>query len=420
VRQTILAILILSLLAACAPATIPTLAPKMEPMATSAATLMPEPTLTVTPSPTSSPTPTPNQELKLPENALIAYAGVKGIYIISGIEGKLVSTIPSQEIIYFSSPSWSPSGDRLVFGSEGPDLNSKINLVNQDGSGLLWLRDNVGVGDPAWSPDGEHIAYTVGPSLFVASVDSPGLQEFNVTSDFLWLPAWSPDARKLAILANPSSFYGPHKIYLIDSDGKNFHSITQAIAGVSHLAWSPDGTRIAFRSYDDCGDISVLDLKTGLITNLTNTPGIAELDPAWSSDGNLIVFSRFHSLPCQQDHVYYYDGDSLFVMRANGQDVTLIMNAKGSQPSWWPTVMLRPNWKYSVTKAGSNLNIRESPATSAKSLDKLPQWAIFTALDGPQDADGYSWWHIRTEKGIEGWMADVPGWYMSENAGENP
>lgn len=67
-----------------------------------------------------------------------------------------------------------------------------------------------------------------------------------------------------------------------------------------------------------------------------------------------------------------------------------------------------------MTKAGSNLNVRESSATSAKFLTQLPQGAIFTALAGPREADGYSWLHIRTGDRIRGWRVDVQGCYVFE------
>ena len=65
-----------------------------------------------------------------------------------------------------------------------------------------------------------------------------------------------------------------------------------------------------------------------------------------------------------------------------------------------------------VTKAGSGLNTRELPSTSAKSLIQLKQGEVFQVLEGPMDADGYHWWRVHTDRGIEGWCVDVPGWYM--------
>lgn len=362
---------------------------------------------------------TPNLNVAIPVNTLIAYAaGNKGIYELSYPGGQISQIIvnPGGNILYFS-PSWSASGDKIVF-ARSDSFGSKIYIVNRDGSGLRLLRDNAGT-DPAWSPDGEHIAYTIDFSLYVTDKDGKRLQHLGNSSAIGFFPAWSPDGKRLALLGASGVGYNASKIYLIDSDGNNLHPISDAVAGESHLAWSPDGSKIAFRSFEGCGDIDVLDLKSGEITNLTNTPGIVEEDPAWSSDGNYIVFSRASYTPCEQDKTQSYYGGDLFIMKANGQNVTKLGTAKsGLQPSWWPAIILRSGWMYSITQAGANLNVHDLPGKSAKSLVILPEGEVFTVLDGPQNVDGYSWWHIRCANNIEGWIVDVPGWYMFNSISE--
>ena len=59
-----------------------------------------------------------------------------------------------------------------------------------------------------------------------------------------------------------------------------------------------------------------------------------------------------------------------------------------------------------VTRAGGlPLRLRSGPDLSAKILDRLQPGTQMTLLDGPQQADGHAWWHIRTEDGKEGWVA---------------
>lgn len=388
---------------------------------TATKTLLPTSGITLTPSPTAM------LEMGIPDNSLIVYSTGNSIDAISPKGGNPISIAKDPlsgtgPDVFYYSPSWSPDGNKIAFAlNSTANFNIKLYTLNKDGSNLLLLRDNIrNLGDPTWSPAGEYIAYTSDQagtnygSLYITDADGTGLRQL-IESTWLLHPAWSPDGKKLAVLSPTKRIYGPNKISLIDSDGKNLHPITDAIAGLGKLAWSPDGTKIAFRSFDDCGDINVLDLTTGTVTNLTNTPGISELDPAWSADGHYIAFIRNYDRQCNQEDVSGYPSGYLFVMNTNGQNVRQISNVTGYQPAWWPTLALQINWKYRVTKAGANLNIRETASTSAKSLSKLPAGEILTILEGPVDADNYRWWRIRTNNGVEGWCVDVPGWFVFES-----
>ena len=67
-----------------------------------------------------------------------------------------------------TSPVWSPNGQQIAFmGLRDPLLNviamkdEEIYLIDPDGSGRLQLTDNAfGDEDPAWSPDGQSIAFS--------------------------------------------------------------------------------------------------------------------------------------------------------------------------------------------------------------------------------------------------------------------
>ncbi|WP_298817227.1 SH3 domain-containing protein [Chloroflexus sp.] len=59
-----------------------------------------------------------------------------------------------------------------------------------------------------------------------------------------------------------------------------------------------------------------------------------------------------------------------------------------------------------VQKAGGkNLRRRQAPGLDSTVLDCLPPGTQLTLLAGPQEKDGYPWWHIRTSDGREGWVA---------------
>lgn len=57
--------------------------------------------------------------------------------------------------------------------------------------------------------------------------------------------------------------------------------------------------------------------------------------------------------------------------------------------------------------AGQQLTIRAVPGTNAAIASRANNGAEFTVLGGPQSADGYFWFQIRSDDGaVEGWAAD--------------
>jgi hypothetical protein len=58
----------------------------------------------------------------------------------------------------------------------------------------------------------------------------------------------------------------------------------------------------------------------------------------------------------------------------------------------------------------AELTIRAVPGTDAALLTRASQGQQFTVLAGPQSANGFTWFQIRSDDGaIEGWAADGDG-----------
>lgn len=58
------------------------------------------------------------------------------------------------------------------------------------------------------------------------------------------------------------------------------------------------------------------------------------------------------------------------------------------------------------TTEGDALNMRSAPGTQFERVSQLPSGSMVTLLEGPVDADGFTWWRVRTVDGIEGWTVE--------------
>jgi Tol biopolymer transport system component len=90
------------------------------------------------------------------------------------------------------SPVWSPDSQRIAFASYGSGGDS-LNVINADGTGRRRLA-SIGTYmiDPvSWSPDGRHIAFSRGGSIFVTGSTSGAAQVRVIEGGSA--PAWSPN-----------------------------------------------------------------------------------------------------------------------------------------------------------------------------------------------------------------------------------
>src|SRR5262245_10932327 len=58
--------------------------------------------------------------------------------------------------------------------------------------------------------------------------------------------AWSPDGTRLAFAADDLPAHEDSNLYVVGADGRGLRQLTHGLLGVSALAWSPDGRSIAF------------------------------------------------------------------------------------------------------------------------------------------------------------------------------
>jgi Tol biopolymer transport system component len=99
---------------------------------------------------------------------------------------------------------------------------------------------------PAWSPDGEHIAFIRDPPEEISAgecwagdlvvMDAAGGDQ-RVVAQESSAPEWSPDGKRLAFVSNCNS------IAITSVDGG---PPTVLVRAAGEPVWSPDGSRIAF------------------------------------------------------------------------------------------------------------------------------------------------------------------------------
>ncbi len=53
----------------------------------------------------------------------------------------------------------------------------------------------------------------------------------------------------------------------------------------------------------------------------------------------------------------------------------------------------------------SKLRVRQGPGTNTATLRFVPDGTQFVVVDGPTDANGFTWWKIDDQNGLVGWAA---------------
>lgn len=252
---------------------------------------------------------------------------IRHIYLVN-VSGAGARRLTADQASSDEDPAWSPDGNRIAFTSDRSG-NPEIYVADADGSNVLRLTNNPAADyQPTWSPDGARIAFVSERSgnadLFAVDLDGTNPVRLTTSASRDVNPAWSRDGR----IAFTSDRDGRAEIYVINGDGAEARLTT---SGGSQAAWSPDGTRLAYTapqcSFYGCYPLIVIEDSTSALP--PRVIGPAE-HPTWSPDGSKIAYSAF-------DCDFYYvtcRPNMIRIHRLGSPDV--IPLAAGVSPAWRP------------------------------------------------------------------------------------
>jgi len=191
---------------------------------------------------------------------------------------------------------------RIAYVSvEGQPPTQKFQLIVADADGenqRLVLESRYPLMSPAWSPDGQWLAYVSfenkKSSIWVQLVKTGERRQVSARAGINGAPAWSPDGKKLALTLGGSS--GNPEIYILDLQSQTLTQVTNDPAIDTEPAWAPDGKSLYFTS-DRAGGPQIYKIGVNPVDRPKRMTfsGNYNARPRVSADGNQLAMVTLDS-----------------------------------------------------------------------------------------------------------------------------
>jgi TolB protein len=191
------------------------------------------------------------------------------------------------------SPAWSSDGEWLAYVSF-ENRASAVFLQRPRTGERRQVSARVGVnGAPAFSPDGKRLALTLSGSsgnldIYVLDLATQGLTRITDDPSIDTEPAWSPDGQMLYFTSDRG---GAPQIYASAVQaGARARRITFGATYAARARVSPDGRQLAVVTQESGGfRVGVVDLASGQITSLSR--GTLDESPSFAPNGAVLIYA---------------------------------------------------------------------------------------------------------------------------------
>jgi hypothetical protein len=216
-------------------------------------------------------------------------------------------------------------------GGAGPAVASVYSISGRDGAlRRLELPAGLDVWGIALAPDGR-IAYRaqaaktadlgglIPSDIYVAHADGSGARRITHSGRHDTQVAWSPDGSQLAYVSMPAGTAGNFQLDVVDAGGGARRTLVDQVTTLETPAWSPDGKQIVFASRNGTTPmLAVVDIASARQHWLTFTHGASA--PVWTKNG-LIYAGDDGAL-----HAVALDGTGARTVAAHGDSPAISPN----------------------------------------------------------------------------------------------